>query len=434
MLLIEEPSVFILYKEMTDIATLLIGPLFLVGLILEYFSNYEFIEVVKKLFLITLFIGSFYHIHTKAVELSLTSASETLQRVSPDNIFQRRWTESRTSTKTDSSWGWARSFFVPNVNELIGTTLFVISQILLWVLKLIYSTVYHLTYVFSGITAVLLFMGWTRDALKGTIQASIWCILQPYVVVALLALVGNSINANTDSGGLAVTSLDSLIWLFGITILLLASPLMTYGMVKGEGIHSFGAKVGAMSAMGAQKMVMYSVLASKLLGNSYSYAKTGANLSKRTYRGGKKAFSGFKNSLQKAREAKGQAPVASSKYLSSKSLGEKSKVSPKMASHQRSANTVAHKYLSTKKLPSAEGLKRYVSPQNLGKNPENRETRMRQKDTALTAKRYLSPMGMNKQHPKTKTASAAKTITKPKTIKPNKTVKPIVRRPHNELR
>lgn len=293
LLLIEEPSVFRLYQEMTQISMLLIGPLFFLAVIFEFLGEMQFFEVLKKLFLISIFITFFYQLHTKAVDVSLRTASETLTRVSPDNIFTKRWTEGRIKTPKDESWSWAKSFALPNVNEMIGTTLFVLAQVLLWILKLIYSTVYHLTYVFSGITAVLYFLGWTKDALKGTVQASIWCVLLPFVVIAILALVGNTLNDNVQETGLAVGSIDSLIWLFGITLLLITTPFMTLGMVKGDGVHAFGAKVATLTTLAAKNMAFS--YPSQVL-NAYSNTKSGLV---KSYRLGNRSYGRAKNFFQK---------------------------------------------------------------------------------------------------------------------------------------
>ena len=55
MLLIEEKSVFSLYKEMMQIAEYFVAPVFTIGLILEYFGQMNFSAVVVKLFIITMF-------------------------------------------------------------------------------------------------------------------------------------------------------------------------------------------------------------------------------------------------------------------------------------------------------------------------------------------------------------------------------------------
>ena len=48
MLLIEDPSIFRLYTEMTSIASYFVLPVFLIALCLEYFSDMKFFEVIKK--------------------------------------------------------------------------------------------------------------------------------------------------------------------------------------------------------------------------------------------------------------------------------------------------------------------------------------------------------------------------------------------------
>ncbi len=166
MLLIEEPSVFRLYQEMMNIAGYFVAPVFTIALLLEYFGDMDFGGVVKKLLLITIFMGAFYQFHSKAVELSLESASYTLKKVSPRNLFVKKWYHTKVKTKEKKEWNFIQSLAIPNLNDLLATAFFLLSKIFIWLLKLIYSSVFHLTYVFSGITAILYFLGWNKDALK----------------------------------------------------------------------------------------------------------------------------------------------------------------------------------------------------------------------------------------------------------------------------
>ncbi|MBG59503.1 MAG: hypothetical protein CMJ16_03495 [Peredibacter sp.] len=246
MLLIEDQSVFKLYREMMQIAGYFLAPVFTIALIIEFFGEMNFGSVVKKLVLISVFMGCFYALHTSAVKVSLATASKTLKQVSPNNFFIKKWHHVKVKTKKKKDWSFAESFAIPNVNDLVATGFYVLSKIFIWLLKLIYSSVYHLTYIFAGVTAILYFLGWTKDAIKGTFQASLWCMILPFVLVAILALVGNSIDDKAQLGQLAFPEIDKIVWLFGVTLLLLISPLITYGMIKGDGIHSAGSKMGQM--------------------------------------------------------------------------------------------------------------------------------------------------------------------------------------------
>jgi len=256
MLLIEDPSVFKLYTELNTFAKHFVAPVFVVGVIAAFLGDFNILAVIKKLIIVTVFMAGFYQFHTVAVNTALKTASITLEKVSPRNLFIKKWYEPKVRTAKNKSWNILDRFAVPNLNDLLASGLFVISKAFIWLLKLIYSTVYHLAYVFSGITAVLFFLGWTQDALKGTIQASIWCMLLPFVVVAVLALVGNSFTHEAEHGALAVSSIDNLIWLFGVTLLLLITPAITFGMVKGDGPHSFAPNITSLMKVGAGSAIV----------------------------------------------------------------------------------------------------------------------------------------------------------------------------------
>lgn len=261
MLLIDDPSIFRLYQELIKITNYFIAPVFTISLILEFFGEMNFASSVKKLFLVVIFMGAFYNFHSSATAIALDSANKTLRRVSPTNLFIKKWTQSKIKTKKQKGWNALKDILIPNLNDLIGTSFFVLAKIFIWLLKLIYSSVYHLTYIFAGFTAILYFLGWTKDALKGTVQASIWCMAMPFVIVAILALVGNSIEDSALNGDLVIAKIDTIIWLFGVTLLLLISPLITYGMIRGDGIHSFGSKMGAMVvSSGLKAMAFYPIM------------------------------------------------------------------------------------------------------------------------------------------------------------------------------
>jgi len=278
MLLIEEPSVLRLYQELIKIANYFVAPVFTISLILEYFGEMNFAASVKKLFLVIIFMGAFYSIHTQATNIALESASQTLRKVSPTNLFVKKWLQIKVKTKHQKGWDSLKSILIPNINDLLGTAFYLLAKLFIWLLKLIYSSVYHLTYVFAGVTAILYFLGWTKDALKGTIQASLWCMIMPFVIVAILSLVGNSIEDSALNGDLIIAKIDTILWLFGVTLLLLISPLITYGIIRGDGIHSFGSKMGAMVvSSGIKAMTFYPMLAARFKGVSSGIGKVGVN-------------------------------------------------------------------------------------------------------------------------------------------------------------
>ena len=255
MLLIEEPTIQILRDEIMKISHWFVLPSFVIALCLEYFSDLKFGEVIKKLVLVLAFMSVFFSIHSEGVNLSFRASEEILRKVSPRNIFLRSWTEVKVKTKEDASWNWLQKFSIPNINDLVGTALFILSKVFIWILKLIYSTVYHLTYVFAPLTAILYFFPITRGSIAGTIQSSLWCMLMPIVLVSILAIVGNSIQVPAKDGALAIISIDHIIWIFGVTLLMLMTPILTIGILRGGGVAMSGSAIGALMTNSAMRFV-----------------------------------------------------------------------------------------------------------------------------------------------------------------------------------
>jgi hypothetical protein len=248
MLLIEDLSIIKLNNEFLKMTGLFVAPLFILALALEFIGELDFIKVIKRLIVILIVMGFFYTLHTKSVDLSLEVAAKTLKHVSPNNLFLKRWNQQKLKTKTKKSWGYLEALAIPNLNDLLATGFYLFSKVFILLLKLIYSSVYHLTYLFSGFTALMYFFGWTEKSLIGSFQSTLWCILMPFVIISILALVGNTINAHALSGTLAIASIETILWLFGITLILLLTPLITWSMVKGDGIAAAGSKIGMMAA------------------------------------------------------------------------------------------------------------------------------------------------------------------------------------------
>lgn len=255
MLLIEEPTVQILKDELMNVSRWFVLPSFVIALCLEYFGELKFNDVIKKLILILAFIGAFYTFHKTGVDLSFKASEEILRKVSPRNIFLRSWAEVKVKTTDNSSWNILQKFAIPNINDLLGTSFFLLSKVFIWILKLIYSTVYHLTYVFAPLTAILYFFPITRNSISGTIQSSLWCMLMPIVLVSILAIVGNSIQSPAQNGSLSIVSIDQILWLFGVTLILLMSPLLTLGILRGGGVAMSGSAIGVMMTSAGMKFI-----------------------------------------------------------------------------------------------------------------------------------------------------------------------------------
>jgi hypothetical protein len=255
MLLLEEPNILGLRIGIENYSKAFLTVVFIGALIWQFVTDMKFIGVVKNLVLALVFIGCFYEFHTKAVDLSFKASEDLLREVSPRNIFLKRWNEVKVKTTDSSNSSFIEKIAIPNLNDLLGTALFLLSKVCILILKLIYTTVYHFTYIFAPITAIISFLPISKNSMAGTITSSLWCILLPLVLVVFLALVGNSIQMPAENGQLAISSMDQLIWIFGITVLMLLAPSFTFSLIKGS-IASTADAVGLkMTGIGAKALV-----------------------------------------------------------------------------------------------------------------------------------------------------------------------------------
>jgi len=242
-LLIENHQIFKLYQEFLKISLMLVGPCFLVAICIEFLGGNQFTEVLKKLVIIILFMNFFYSFHKEVTYTGLKLASTTIKKISPNNFFLKGAWSKKVETKYNFKSLLNGSIFYANiVNDIVTEVLYVLCHIFLWLLKLIFSTVYHFTYLFSAVSALLYFFNWTSKSLVGTFQSSLWCTLMPFFVISIFILVSETITFNSLKG--ETISFKELIWLFGVCLLLFMSPLIVFAFVKGEGIASFGAKMG----------------------------------------------------------------------------------------------------------------------------------------------------------------------------------------------
>ena len=259
MLLIEGSEAGKLYKELSNIAALFIGPMFIGSLCLQFFGEYDFAKVIKKLLVVSVVMTSFYTLHTTSVDLSMKVANKTFKKISPKNVFRKKWYRATLSKKKKiergSTWDYIKEFVTPALNDLIASSFFVTSSIFMSLLKYTYTSVYHLTYIFAGFSALLYFWGITEGALWGMVKSSLWCILLPFVFISILSLIGNNLEIKAASGINMFSEIETIIWLFCVSLMLLMCPLITWKLVNSEGIAASAPQMGMVSVLAGAKVL-----------------------------------------------------------------------------------------------------------------------------------------------------------------------------------
>lgn len=254
LLLITNPRVLGLSNYLNQAALAFILPAFYIGMICEYFTNFDFKGVAKRAAIAFIVIQLMTPIHVSAVEMSLQVSSELVKKYSPQNKFLSAYQNARgESIKGESTgvWGKLTSIVKMVVDDPIVMIIFLLSYVAFFLLTQLYSLTYHLTIAMIGLCAILSILPITSKSLTGAIKTSLWCVVMPFVVAIVLCLVGDSdAFFKTYSGGI-VQNLESLIQLLIMTIILLLTPMITSKIMNDSGVSGMAENLGQMAAMTA---------------------------------------------------------------------------------------------------------------------------------------------------------------------------------------
>lgn len=252
LLLISNPKVLGLCEYLNKSALLFILPAFYIGIISEFFTNFDFKSVAKRAVIAFLAIRLLVTIHIEAVDTSLKVSSELIKRYSPQNKFLTAYqTAKGDSLETTKKGVWQKltSIVKMLVDDPIVMIIFLFSYIAFFLLTQLYSLTYHLTIAMVGLCAVLSILPITSRSLIGAVRSSLWCIIMPFVVAIILCLIGDSdAFFKTYSGGI-VQNLESLIQLLIMTIILLLSPMITTKVMSESGVSHVADSLGQMAGM-----------------------------------------------------------------------------------------------------------------------------------------------------------------------------------------
>jgi hypothetical protein len=272
LLFISNPKVLGLSEYLNNTAVLFIMPAFFIGIISEFFTNFDFKSVAKRAVIAFLAIRLLTPIHIEAVDTSLKISSELVKKYSPQNKFLTAYQLAKgdaVGAEKKGVWSKLTSIVKMLVNDDIVLIIFLLSYIAFFLLTQLYSLTYHLTIAMIGLCAVLSILPITSRSLVGAVKSSLWCIFMPFVVAIILCLIGDSdAFFKTYSGGI-VQNLESLIQLFIMTIILLLSPMITSKIMSESGLSHVAESVGQMAGMAT--LIGGASVASKFVG-----AKAGA--------------------------------------------------------------------------------------------------------------------------------------------------------------
>ncbi len=266
-LLVTDPSLQALYEQYLKISYYFILPCFLVTMIVKYFTDSDFIDVLKKLLIILLVFGFYKKFHVSFIEVSLDTSERILKQVSSKNIFLKFHQKlGGQTTKKNKDKGLFDRFKMPSFNDLLATLFFLLMKIMSFLVRIIYSLVYHLSYLFAPVVSLIYLIGLNKSGVESLIRSTLWCMVMPFVIISLLAIIGNTFDlANMNN---QVPEIEKILWLFSISLLMLLTPLISLNIVKGVEIAHYGSEMGKLTYSGVLNAMSVMPVTAKVFSNS----------------------------------------------------------------------------------------------------------------------------------------------------------------------
>lgn len=231
-----------------------LGVFFLLGTILEFFGDWHFSGVLKRLLFASILLVSFESMLIKGVNLSFEISQTLLKRFSPNNnlvkTFQKAKAEhQKENTNQSKIFGYLRA--IPNllIDSATSIILYILKFLSFLLLKHLYSLVYFLLYSFFGLSALLSILNISQNSLEGSIKTMLWLYLTPLVLTITLILLDGIYSIKNPQGISVTDNLENSLHLLVTCISLLMAPVFSTALIAGTGLGQVGDKLASMGAM-----------------------------------------------------------------------------------------------------------------------------------------------------------------------------------------
>jgi hypothetical protein len=223
------------------------------GVIGEYFSNWDFKSVGSRALQAMVCMLVLFPLVKPSVLESFKYSDSLIQERNHKNVFVQNYLREskRVNMTVGKTWDWKIWEKVTNVKDTIfSNVLFGIGYLIFMLLKQIYSIVFYLNWTFFGFMCALSIPALTKNALIGLLKTWVWLLLMPMVVAIIIIIIGDGTYffAGTNSSGI-IGNAENMFQFIIFGLVLLLSPMITQVLISSSGIAEVGTRMGQMAAM-----------------------------------------------------------------------------------------------------------------------------------------------------------------------------------------
>jgi hypothetical protein len=237
-------KLFTIFKSFADSFLL---PVFIISLVIEFFGGMDFKGVVLRLFTALILISFFKPVHFGAKKLGFEVSKSITKHFGGVNKILSGWSRARRnrdlrkSKKEIGIWEYYKTTVMRFPTDAILTLLWAFNLISLFVVKLLYSLVFHFTYAFIPVIALISIIPPFKGAIIGPIRALVWVFLVPVLASSLIAIAGDVISPANFKDGYVAYDFKTYLQLFSFSFLLLTVCAMARKLVSGDGFQEIAA-------------------------------------------------------------------------------------------------------------------------------------------------------------------------------------------------
>lgn len=254
LLFMDSPGIVVVATNIANVSKLYVGVFFLIGVIYEFFKGNRYSDLVIRTIFASFLFAVFNPFLIKSVETSFIYSEQIFRSSAKDNrlligmkqagaLAEREIKKIGNGNKGKITL-WQKLSIMAKVivNDPISIVIWILIYIAFLFLKIVYSIMFYLLYVFLPVQALFFIPAPTSAGLQGAFRTYLTLVTTPLVLTVILILVGGSANF-IGTGHTLTENLEGLVQLLVSSILLLMAPFFASTLFGSNGFQSAATRI-----------------------------------------------------------------------------------------------------------------------------------------------------------------------------------------------
>jgi hypothetical protein len=244
-LIIDYSSLKTVAKILTAGQNELILVFFTLAIIFEFFSEWNFAKVIKRILICFVVLTTFGSLLKGSIDLSFGISDNLLDQCKNTEFCSHYLANQKRASQADPLWGETVSLIKNFSSFWLHTLVSLIFKLAFVFTIQIYSLVYAITSVtYPIICSIGILPSPGERAYVGLFQTLLWLFISPIILSIVIVLLASVTEVGIGPKG--EVGLEGLLHLMVISLFSVGSLFLSWLICKGEGVAAFGSKMAQM--------------------------------------------------------------------------------------------------------------------------------------------------------------------------------------------